>query len=259
MDIFSVLLGQTALFILVFARISGIFIALPFFGSRNIPVYAKAGLSLLLAYIIFPLIYSTQVIIPTDFLPYAALVASEILLGLIFGFVGSLIMQAIQMAGHVLDMQIGFGIVNIFDPQFGQQVPLLGNFKYILALMLLLATNGHHVMLTAIAASFRLVPVTGVVFPNSLAAFIVDLVNGAFIIGFKITVPVIMALLLADVAMGILARMMPQMNIFVIGVPAKIIIGIFTLSMAIPFYVAFVEVGFNGMYQDLYRLLSLLR
>lgn len=258
MDILSILLGQTALFILIFARISGIFMALPFLGSRNIPVYAKAGLSLLLAYIIFPLIYSTRVVIPTDFLPYFALVASEVLLGVIFGFVGSLIMHAIQMAGHILDLQIGFGIVNVFDPQFGQQIPLLGNFKYILALMLLLATNGHHVMLTAIAASFKLVPVTGIVFPTSLTAFMLDLVSGAFTIGFKITVPVLLALLLTDVAMGILARMMPQMNIFVVGVPGKIIIGIFTLSMAIPFYVAFVEVGFNGMYQDLYRLLSLL-
>lgn len=252
------LLGQTALFILVFARISGIFMALPFLGSRNIPGYAKAGLALLLSYIILPMVLATKVVLPADFLPYMALVVSEVLLGLIFGFVASLIMQAIQMAGHVLDLQIGFGIVNVFDPQFGQQVPLLGNFKYILGLMLLLATNGHHVMITALVASFKLVPVTGVVLPPSLAAFILDLVSGAFVIGFKMTVPVLLALLLTDVALGILARTMPQMNVFVVGVPGKIIIGIFTLGMAIPFYVAFVEVGFNGMYHDLYRLLSLL-
>lgn len=259
MDIVAVLLNQTSFFLLIFARVSGIFSVTPFLGSNNIPVYAKAGLSLLLSYILFPVVYSAGAVIPDTVLAYAALAAGEFLLGLIFGFVSSLIMQAVQMAGHILDMQIGFGIVNVFDPQFGQQVPLLGNFKYILALMVFLATNGHHVVLSALVASFKLVPVTGVVIPASLAGFILDLVSGAFAIAFKITVPVLASLILADVAFGILARTMPQMNIFVVGIPAKLIIGIFALTMALPFYIAMMEVGFNGMYQDLYRLLSAVR
>lgn len=259
MDIVAVLLNQTSFFLLIFARITGIFSVAPFLGSANIPGYAKAGLSLLLSYILFPAVYSAGVAIPDTVLAYAALAAGEFLLGLIFGFVSSLIMQAVQMAGHVLDMQIGFGIVNVFDPQFGQQVPLLGNFKYILALMVFLATNGHHVLLSALVASFKLVPVTGVVIPASLAGFIVDLVSGAFAIAFKITVPVLASLVLADVAFGILARTMPQMNIFVVGIPAKLIIGIFAMMMALPFYIAMMEVGFNGMYQDLYRLLAAVR
>ena len=166
-------------------------------------------------------------------------------------------MQAVQMAGHILDVQIGFGMVNVFDPQFGQQIPLLGNFKYILALMVFLATNGHHILLSALVASFKLVPVTGVVFPTSLAGFILDMVSGAFAIAFKISLPVLVSLVLADVAFGILARTMPQMNIFVVGIPAKLIIGIFALMMALPFYIAMLEVGFGGMYRDVYRLLSI--
>lgn len=259
MDIVAVLLNQTNFFLLIFARITGIFSVAPFLGSTNIPGYAKAGLSLLLSYILFPAVYSADVVLPNAMLAYAALVAGEFLLGLIFGFVSSLVMQAVQMAGHVLDMQIGFGIVNVFDPQFGQQIPLLGNFKYILALMVFLATNGHHVMLSALVASFKLVPVTGVVIPASLAGFIIDLVSGAFTLAFKITVPVLASLILADVAFGILARTMPQMNIFVVGIPAKLIIGIFAMMMALPFYIAVMEVGFNGMYQDLYRLLAAVR
>ncbi|MDT8901308.1 flagellar biosynthetic protein FliR [Anaeroselena agilis] len=259
MDIVAVLLNQTSFFLLIFARISGIFSVTPFLGSTNIPVYAKAGLSMMLSYILFPAVYSAATVIPDTVFGYAALVAGEFLLGLIFGFVSSLIMQAVQMAGHVLDMQIGFGMVNVFDPQFGQQIPLLGNFKYILALMVFLATNGHHVVLSALVASFKLVPVTGVVIPASLAGFILDLVSGAFTIAFKISVPVLASLLLTEVAFGILARTMPQMNIFVVGIPAKLIIGTFALMMALPFYVAMMEVGFNGMYQDLYRFLSAVR
>lgn len=257
MDILTVLLNQTSFFLLIFARISGIFTAAPFYGSRNIPTYAKSGMSLLLAYIVFPVVFSAQTAIPDAMPAYVALVAGEFLLGLIFGFVSSLIMQAIQMAGHILDVQIGFGMVNVYDPQFGQQIPLLGNFKYILALMVFLATNGHHILLSALVASFKLVPVTGVVIPSSLAWFILDLVSGAFAIAFKISLPVLVSLVLADVAFGILARTMPQMNIFVVGIPAKLVIGIFALMMALPFYVAMLEVGFGGMYRDVYRLLSI--
>jgi len=258
MDLLSVLLNQTAFFLLVFARVSGIFTAAPFFGSRNIPVYAKAGVSLLLSYIIVPLVFSPNAVFPAAFLPYMALAAGEFLLGIIFGYVSSLVMQAIQMAGHLLDLQIGFGIVNVFDPQFGQAVPLLGNFKYILALLVFLTINGHHILLSALVGSFKLIPVTGVVIPASLAGFILDVVSNIFALAFKICLPVLVALILADVAFGILVRTMPQMNIFVIGIPAKIIVGIFAMTMALPFYIAILEVGFNGMYRDVYRLLSAL-
>jgi flagellar biosynthetic protein FliR len=257
MDLLTSLLFQTHFFLLVFARISGIFTAAPIFGSRNLPIYLKAGMALIFSFIIFPLIYSQQTVIPASFFGYIVIVASEYLLGLIFGFISSLIMAAVQMAGHLLDMQIGFGIVNVFDPQFGQQIPLLGNFKYILALLIFLATNGHHILLTALFTSFKLVPVTGIVFNGSIVQLAVDLIIGAFTIGFKISLPVLVALLLTDVAFGILARTMPQMNIFIVGVPAKIFVGLFTLSVGLPFYVVFLEVGFNGMYQDIYRLLAM--
>lgn len=258
MDILSAILNQTGVLLLIFSRVSGIFTMAPFYGNRSIPVYAKAGLALLISYILLPLLFSPTVLIPESLLPFVALVAGEFLIGLMFGFISSLIIQAIHMAGHIMDMQIGFGIVNVFDPQFGQQIPLLGNFKYILAMMVFLAINGHHVLLNALFASFKIVPLTGVVFSSSLAMFVLDMVSNIFVIAFKIALPVLVALFLAEVAMGILARTMPQMNIFVIGIPAKIIVGVFVLAAALPFYIFFLEVGFNGMYKDVYHLLSLL-
>lgn len=259
MDILSVLLNQTSFFLLVFARITGLFSSAPFFSSRNIPVYVKAGTSLLISYIVFPMVFSTNTFIPETFGAYGLLVASEFLLGLIFGFVSYLIFYAAQMAGHLIDLQIGFGIVNVFDPQFGQQIPLIGNFQFILALLVFLVINGHHVLLTALISSFKLVPLTGVIFHPSLADLFIELFAGIFIIAVKISLPVLVALILTDVALGILARTMPQMNIFVVGIPGKLIIGIFTLSVGLPFYVYFLEVGFNAMYQNVYRLLALFR
>lgn len=250
--------NQLGFFLLILVRISGIFITAPIFGSRNIPVYVKAGLSMVLSYILLPMISQNQGALPGQFLPFVLLIIGEFLVGLILGFVSSFIFSAVQMAGQLLDMQIGFGIVNIIDPQSGQQVPLIGNFKYILALVVFLSANGHHILLSALFNSFKLIPVTGVVFQPALSELIVDMVFGIFIIALKISLPVLVALFLTDIALGILARTMPQMNIFVVGVPGKIIVGIFILILALPVYIAFLEVGFRGMYQDIYRLLAIL-
>ncbi|MBP2628631.1 MAG: flagellar biosynthetic protein FliR [Firmicutes bacterium] len=256
MDFFALMQSQVGFFLLIFVRISGIFMMMPIFSSRNITGRVKAGFALIITYILFPLVFSKTAVIPDDFLPYLFIVAGELLVGLILGFVSSLMFSAIQMAGQLLDMQIGFGMINVIDPLSGQQAPIIGNFKFILALITFLATNGHHVLLSALFASFKLIPVTGVVVNVAVTEFMVDMIGGMFVFALKISVPVIVSLLLTDMALGILARTMPQMNIFVVGVPGKIIIGIFVLSMALPFYIFFLEMAFDGMYKNIFRLLS---
>ena len=256
MDLFTIMQSQVGYFLLILVRISGIFMMMPIFSSRNIPGRVKAGFALILTYILFPVVFSNTAVMPDHFLPFLFIVAGELIVGLILGFVSSLIFSAIQMAGQLLDMQIGFGIINMIDPLSGQQAPLIGNFKYILALIIFLATNGHHVLLSALFASFKLIPVTGMVMNVAVTAFIVDLIASMFVLALKISLPVIVSLLLTDMALGILARTMPQMNIFVVGVPGKIIIGIFVLSIALPFYIFFLEMAFDGMYKNIFRLLS---
>jgi flagellar biosynthetic protein FliR len=256
-DFFALLQNQVGFFLLIFVRITGIFILAPVFGSKNVNKYIKAGLALIITYILFPLAFNNTVIIPEHFLPYLFIVLGELIVGLIIGFVSSLVFSAIQMSGQLLDMQIGFGVINIIDPQSGGQVPLIGNFKYILALLIFLATNGHHVLLSALFASFKLIPVTGVVVHTTLTEFIVKIVSGTFVIALKISMPILITLIITDIALGILARTMPQMNIFVVGVPGKILIGLFVLSLALPFYIIFLEMAFNGMYKDIFQLLSL--
>ena len=255
MDIFTLMLSQAGLFLLIFVRISGIFMMMPIFSSHNVPGRVKAGFALIITYILFPLLVSNTAVLPDHFLPFLFVVTDELIVGLILGFVSSLIFSAIQMAGQLLDMQIGFGIINMIDPLSGQQAPLIGNFKYILALIIFLATNGHHVLLSAVFASFKLIPVTGVVMNVAVTKFIVDIIGDMFILALKISLPVIVSLLLTDVALGILARTMPQMNIFVVGVPGKIIVGLFVLSIALPFYIFFLEMAFDGMYKNIFSLL----
>lgn len=256
MDLFALVQNQIALFLLIFVRVSGIFTTAPVFGGRNVPVLIKAGMSLIFAVLLLPALSQHITVIPGSLFLYILLVLKEYLVGLIIGFTASLLFSAVQMAGHLIDTQIGFGMVNVLDPLFGQQVPLIGNFKYILALLVFLATNGHHLLIYGFMASFQVVPVTHVMFHATLSALLVDMIGGFFVIAFKISLPVIVTLLLMDVGMGILARTMPQMNIFIIGMPAKIILGLFILSISMPFYIFFIEVLFNGMYENLNQVIQ---
>lgn len=256
MDLFALVQNQIGMFLLIFVRVSGIFTAAPVFGARNVPLLVKAGMALIFSLVLLPLLGQPSPVMPGEFLVYFSLVIKEYLVGLIIGFTASLVFSSIQMAGHLIDTQIGFSMVNVIDPLFGQQIPLIGNFKYLLALSVFLATNGHHLFIMALVSSFQVVPVTQVVFRTTLAPLFVDFLSNFFIIALKISLPVVVTLLLMDIGMGILARTMPQMNIFIVGMPAKIIVGLFMLSIALPFYILFIEVLFNGMYANLNQIIQ---
>lgn len=260
MDVFSLMMGKMGLFLIVFARVSGIFSMAPFFGSKNIPSHIKIGLAFFIALITFPTVVSNyQATEATALWLYVGMIISEFTIGLIIGFISYLVFAAVQMAGHLIDVGVGFSIVSVLDPHSGAQMPLFGLFKYLLAILLFLGMNGHHVIITALSESFKRVPV-GVVIPaDTVLIHVTNVFIAAFGFAFKIALPVIVTLFLVDVAFGIINRTVPQMNVFMVGMPAKIIMGCLVLMLALPVYFVVIQIGFTGMYSDLYRLLEILR
>lgn len=260
MELIGLISEKFGLFLIVFARVSGIFSIAPCFGSKNVPAYVKIGLAFFITAVLLPVIthkYSALVL-PQDLLPYIGLVVTEFMFGLIIGYASFLIFAGVQMAGAAIDMQIGFSIVSVLDPQSGVQIPLLGTFKYVLAILLFLAVNGHHVLLAAISESFQRVPINAALAHEAVTVHIVSMFSTSFTLAFKMAMPVLVALFLVEVAFGIMARTVPQMNVFMVGIPAKIIIGLFILAISLPVFFMIVQWGFTGMYADLYRLLDML-
>ena len=252
MDVYELLQGHIAAFLLTLTRISGIFLISPFFGSLNMPVLFRAAAALTMTVIIFPVVDAMGTpAAPESVLLFAAAAVGELFIGWLIGFIAYISFAAITMAGKVMDMQVGFAIVNVVDPTSGQQIPLIGSFLYNLALIVFLATNGHHMILAALAESFRVLPLAGMEWNISLALLIAKLTGGIFLTGMKIAMPITFAILLTNVGLGILSRTMPQMNIFVVGIPMQLMIGITVLSMIIPFYVLFLDVLFNEMYGNI--------
>ena len=249
MDFFTLAQDHAAVFLLMLTRCSGIFMIAPFFGSLNIPVTIRAAAAFAFTLVLFPVVDGLgTVAAPPSVWAFAGSVLAELFIGWLIGFIAYVCFSAIHMAGKVMDMQVGFAVVNVMDPTSGQQIPLIGSLLYNLGIVVFLVTNGHHVIITALVESFRMVPLAAMQPNLSLTMLLVDFTNGIFVTGMKIAMPVTFAILLVNVALGILARTMPQMNIFVVGIPLQLMVGVGVLSMLLPFYVMFLDVLFNEMY-----------
>ena len=260
MDLYELLQGHIAVFLLMLVRVSGIFLISPFFGSMNISIYFRVGTALAITILLFPVVDGLGTpYVPENVIMFGVTALGELFIGWLIGFVAYISFAAITMAGKVMDMQVGFAIVNVVDPTSGQQIPLIGSFLYNLAIIVFLVVNGHHMLIAALFESFQSVPMMGVSPSPNLAGFVVNLVNGVFVTGMKLAMPVTFSILLTNVGLGILARTMPQLNIFVVGLPLQIVIGMFVLSILMPFYVLFLDVLFNETYAQITTALHAIR
>ena len=247
-----------AAYLLVFARISGIFITAPIFNNSALPARFKVIFSFFVALLVMPLLVQNQVFtIPNALLPYFFDAFVEVLIGLCLGIIMNIFFATIQVAGQMIDTQVGFGIVNVLDPQTGTQIPLIGNFVQLIFILVFLATDMHHLFLNAVIDSFDIVKLNQAVLQPSMGLFVLQLIVDMFEMAFKIAAPLIMATVLIDVSMGMLARTMPQLNVFVLGIPLKLAVGIFMLSIFLPTYIYILKVACRDLFSNIYKMLTL--
>lgn len=245
--------------LLVFVRLTSFFVIAPLFSMRGVPNQFKVGLAFAITLIVVPVVPSeTQISMD---LSYILLILKEFSVGMMLGFTAALLLFAVQTAGAFIDFQMGFAMANVMDPQTGRQVPIIGQFKYLLALLFLLATDGHHLMLQGVMRSFQLVPIEVLAITpsmDSVASFITMLFLEMFLIALQMALPIVGALLLVDVALGILAKTVPQLNIFVVGFPLKIFLGFILLLFTIPLFFYLLQNLFQKVISSMGQLIQIL-
>ncbi len=257
MDLLTVFLQQNDKFLILMARLSGLAFA-PIFSTRGIPALWKGALALILSFLAWKLGVADDFMVPESFLAYTLIFISEFLIGFILALMTQFFFAAVQLAGQIIDTQMGFGIVNVIDPMSGVQAPLLGNFKYILALLVYLQIDGHHLFLQALFESFQFIPIGSLSLRPELYQSMISLFGNIFELGFKLSLPLVGALLAADFILGIMSRTIPQMNIFMVGMPAKILLGFAILIVVIPFYVYLLNTLLLDLIQQTYKIMSVL-
>jgi flagellar biosynthesis protein FliR len=231
-NVFGLSAGQFETMLLVLVRVSAMLALVPVFSQTQVPQLMRFGLGLLLAFVIVRILPPMA---PVGGLgPLVLAIVAQAFVGVVFGFVAFLIFTGIQFAGEVIDTQIGFAVVNIVNPLTSQSVTVIGNLELALATLLYLAADAHHVLLRGIVGSFALVPLPFVAAPDLLAGDVVRFFTQSLFIVFQIAAPVAIALFLVNVMLGLMARVAPQMNVFVVGFPIQITLGLVMLVVSLP-------------------------
>jgi len=230
--------------------------SIPVFDSKSIPLFFKIALAFTTSMALFPILELEPLALITNFFAMGVSVAGEILLGLVIGFSVKLIFAGIQLAGQLAGYQMGMALANVMDPSSSQQVPLLAQFNNLFALLIFITINAHYWFIRALAHSFQLVPPLNVNFSGSLMEHLIKMSGNMFVIGIQIGAPVIAALLITSVAFGLIARTVPQMNVFIVAMPLKIAVGLLFLGFSLPYFSAFLEKIFNGLGQNIFFMLK---
>jgi flagellar biosynthetic protein FliR len=253
---FSIPLPQLQVFFFIFLRVGAILMTMPIFKSKSVPVLFKAGLTLATSMVLFPILNLKVFPELTSVISFGIGAIGEVLLGITIGLAVNLIFAGIQMAGQLAGYQMGMALANVMDPNSSIQIPILAQFNQMFALLIFLAVNAHHWFLRALAESYRLVPPFGFQFSNSLMEQIVQIAGSMFVIGLKIGAPIIAVLLLTSIAFGLIARTVPQMNVFFVAMPLKIFVGLLFLGFSLPFLLSYLKQLFRGVGETIFLILK---
>lgn len=233
-------------FLLILVRISGFMVAAPIFSLRNIPMRVKLILAIAVAIIVFNTVPYREIEYSTT-IDYAFVVILEMVAGLIMGFMANVSYYILSFAGQIIDQEIGFSMVNQFDPITSAQVTVTGNFYTYSVMLMVMITNMHHYLIRAIADSFQVLPVGSISLDFTLYEVMKRFVVDYFVIGFRIVLPIFASLLVVNTILAILARVAPQMNMFVIGLQLKVFVGLVVLVLMVMMITGVADLIFQEM------------
>lgn len=251
-------LEQWSVFFLLFARFTALIAVLPFFTWQGIPSLTKVGFAGALALLIYLANPPSAPALPPHFIIYILAVGSEVLFGLTLGFLVLLIFAAARLAGQMVDMQSGLMMASIFDPQFGSQVTIFEQFYYLFALVFYLSLSGHHQLFFALARSVEIVPPGSAVFSPQLIPQFMSFIFAMFLVAFQLAAPVIAVLIFTDLALGLLSKTVPQIHVFMVGMPLKVGVALFIVYLIFPYKAKLLETVFARMQSQIVILFGLL-
>lgn len=223
---------QFEFYLCILARITAFLYAAPIFSLKTVPQRVKLLFAMVVSFLLFevlpyePLSYSTSI-------GYAILIGKEALAGLILGFFANISFQILSFSGRMMDMEIGFSMVTELDPLTNNQVTITANLYTYAVTLMFLVTDMHHILIRALCDSFQLIPVGGISINSNIYESMLEFMRDFFVLGFRIILPMFATILIVNIVLGVLAKVAPQMNMFVIGLQLKVLVGLTVLVFMI--------------------------
>lgn len=246
MEITNYIAANYSTFLFVLVRTGAILLAAPIFGAMNIPMQVKLGLTLMVALLLTPL--TPQVPMPATLVGLAISVAGEVLIGAAIGLAIRFVLAGIEFAGQIAGFQMGIGMASAYDPLNSSQVMVLGKFMSILTLLIFLSVNGHLIIFLVLQKSFESIPPFSFGLTAGLMEGFIAFSREIFVLAFKFSAPVVAMLIFVNVSLGIMARTVPQINMFVIGFALTIMSGFLIISLSLPVFGTAAEAVFDKMW-----------
>ena len=240
--------------LLVLLRVSALIILMPVFGHRLVPAQVKTGLIALIAILIYPLVSATLPQVPSSPMALMLIATQEILIAAMLAMAAQLIFSAAQFAGQVMGYQMGLAIANVFDPATSAQISIIGQFAQVLAMLIWISVGAHNAFLFALSDSFHLLPI-GQPLDFSGFAALNDLAAAMFSLALRLVAPMLLLLFFLYVALGLLSRAVPQIQVFFVSFPLTVGIGFLAFALALPSIVSLMRDSFIGLSDQLPFLL----
>ena len=246
---------QAALFMLIATRLSAMMAVAPVFSARTVPVRVKAGLVIIVSWITLPLVAQEGGTVPGGVIELSVLAVKEAIIGFAFGLVAQFLFAAVQTAGAFIDVSAGFAISQTLDPASNANISVLGRWYNLIAVSSFLALGGHQLLVAGVVRSFSLAPPLADPDIGAVISGVLARADDIFLVTVQIGAPIIGALLITDVTLGVVSRAVPQMNIFIVGLPLKIIVALAGSAILLPAFIGLTNTLAGRMFSDMSHIM----
>lgn len=245
-------------FVICLARVAAMFAVIPVFSGAQLPPQMRVGVAVMFSMLTYPIVKDyipVETLTPIDL---GLIVVAEVILGLLVGFMAQLVFMAAEFAGSIIGYQMGFAAANVFDPTTQQQVALVSQFQGILAILLFLSLDVHHLFLEALVASFEMLPPGSIDLSSGAIPMMIDVLNHSFVLSLRLVAPILALLMLSSLTLGIMARVFPQLNVFLLSFPLNIGISFIVMGLTLGVFASILQGEFLSLSERFLNLFSLM-
>ncbi|GJQ58259.1 MAG: flagellar biosynthetic protein FliR [Candidatus Scalindua sp. AMX11] len=250
------LINILPLFTIVLFRTASMLFFSPIYNQISMPVMVKIGLAVVISIVIYPTVDRASFMTPDSLIAFILIIFKEVAIGFVIGYGATLMFGAFVVAGDLISGEIGLQMAEMSDPLFGGQVNQISQLIQMLGFLLLLAINGHHWVINALALSYKSVPITEFFWSGATMSKVLILFQGLFVSAIKLAAPLMIILSLIVVVTGIISRATPEIGILMVVFPLKILVGFLILAVTFPFLVRTMEHLLNALRKDLFSLVG---
>ncbi len=259
MDLQLIPIDQFQTFLVCTARVAGFIGAIPVYFSNQTPARIKVSLVFAISLLLFPILSLDLPAVSFSPLSFLLLTTNETILGMLLGLMSRLVFTTVEFGGTVIGYQMGFAAANVFDPQHQNQISLISQFQNVFAILIFLALDGHHLFIKIAARSYQLLPPGNLNLSGEAVPFLMELTSRMFELGLQFSAPVLAVLLLSGLILGILARVFPQLNVFLLSFPLNIGIAFIVMALTLDMITSLLRREFDALGERILIILQYLQ